>query len=211
MNQLQALAINEGIRQKKGLWSKAGRGQLEALRIAPWAARRRQELLQLLDGLNPKIEELTAAIQQEAQSRPEVVRLMTHPGVGPVTALAFVLIIGSAERFHNGKQIGSYVGLVPREASSAGRRRLGHISKQGNGLLRYLLCEAALSARRWDATWRRQYLHLALRREPRIARVAMARKLAVRLYWMWRKQWDYQQVMKFGSHVGQPESGDGAK
>lgn len=209
MNQLQALAINEGMRRRWALWSRPGRAQFESLSLAPWAARRRQELLELLDRLDPRIDDLSTAIQQESESRPEVVRLMTHPGVGPVTALAFVLIIGSPQRFRSGKQIGSYVGLVPREASSADRRRLGHISKQGNSLLRFLLVEAALGAVHGDADWRRQYLHLAMRRERRIAKVGMARKLAVRLYWMWRKEWDYQQLMKFGSHVGQLASGDG--
>ena len=88
--------------------------------------------------MTPAIAALTAAVEQEAQKRPEVLRLMTHPGVGPITALAFVLIIGTPERFPCGKQIGSYIGLIPAEDSSAGRQRLGHISKQGNALLRYL-------------------------------------------------------------------------
>src|SRR6266536_2314218 len=126
------------------------------------------------------------------------------PGVGPLTALAFELVIGTPERFHCGKQIASYVGLVPSEESSGDRRRLGHISKQGNSLLRFLLVEAAQVTVRTDPDWRRRFLHLAMRRERRIAKVAMARKLAVRLYWMWRKQWDYEQMRKFGSHVGEP-------
>ena len=137
MNQLQALAMNEGQRRKKKLWSEAGRAQLEKLALAPWASRRRQDLLELLDRMNPTIAELTRAVEQEARKRPEVQRLVTHPGVGPVTALAFVLIIGTAERFQCGKQIGSYVGLIPAEDSSAGQQRLGHISKQGSSLLRF--------------------------------------------------------------------------
>ena len=182
MNQLQAMAMNEGQRWKKRLWSERGRTQLEKLPLAPWANRRRQDLMELLDRMNPTIEELTAAVEQEAKKRPEVLRLMTHPGVGPLTALAFVLIIGTPTRFRCGKQIGSYVGLIPCEDSSAGRQRLGHISKQGNTLLRFLLVEAAQAATRHDPDWRRRYLHLAMRRERRIAKVAMARRLAVRLY-----------------------------
>jgi transposase len=205
------VAMNEGKRWKKKLFSEQGRAQLEKLQLAPWASRRRKELLELLDRLNPTVEELTAAIEQEAKKRPEVLRLMTHPGVGPITALAFVLIIGTPDRFQCGKQIGSYVGLVPSEDSSAGRQRLGHISKQGNALLRFLLVEAAQTAVRWDPDWRRRYLHLAMRRERRIAKVAMARRLAVRLYWMWRKGWDYQQFLQFGSHVGQPVAAHGVK
>ena len=123
---------------------------------------------------------------------------------------AFELVIGTPERFGCGKQIASYVGLVPSEESSGDRRRLGHISKQGNSLLRFLLVEAAQVTVRTDPDWRRRFLHLAMRRERRIAKVAMARKLAVRLYWMWRKQWDYEQMRKFGSHVGEPVHRQGA-
>jgi transposase len=186
MNQLQALAMNEGQRRKKKLWNEQGRAQLKKLPLAPWASRRRKDLLELLDRMNPPIEELTRAVEQEARKRPEVLRLMTHPGVGPLTALAFVLIIGTPERFPCGKQIGSYVGLIPSENSSAGHQRLGHITKQGSPLLRFLLVEAAQAAARCDTDWRRRYLHLAMRRQRSIAKVAMARRLGVRLYWMWR-------------------------
>ena len=134
--------------------------------------------------MNPTIEGLTATIEQEARKRAEVLRLMTHPGVGPITALAFVLIIGTPERFKCGKQVGSYVGLIPCEDSSAGHQRLGHITKQGSSLLRFLLGEAAQAAARWDADWRRRYMHLALRWQRNIAKVAMARRLALRMYWM---------------------------
>jgi transposase len=110
MNQLQALAMNEGYRWKKKLFSEQGRAQLEKLWLALWASRRRQELLELLDRMNPTIEELTAAVEREARKRPEALRRMTHPGVGPLTALAYVLIIGTPTRFARGKQIGTYVG-----------------------------------------------------------------------------------------------------
>ena len=80
---------------------------------------------------------------------------------------------------------------------------LGHITKQGNTLLRFLLVEAAQAAVRRDPNWRRRYIHLAMRRDKRIAKVAMARKLAVRLYWMMRKEWNYEQLKKFGSYAGE--------
>jgi transposase len=209
MNQLQAVALNEGVRRKKGLWSQAGRSQLESFPLKPWASWRREDLLELLDQLTPRIVALTAAVEQQAGQHPEAQRLMTHPGVGALTALAYVLVIGHPERFRCGKQIGSYLGLIPCEDSSAGLQRLGHISKQGNSLVRFLLVEAAQAAVRANADWRREFLHLALRRGRQIAKVAMARKLAVRLYWMWRKGWDYEKLLQFGSHVGQPEVGYG--
>ena len=132
MNQLHVVALNEGLGRKKALWRPAGRQELESFVLAPWASRRRQDLLDLLDQMTPKILELTRALEAEVEKRPVTRRLMTHPGVGPLTALAFELVIGVPERFHCGKQVASYVGLVPTEESSGDRRRLGHISKQGN-------------------------------------------------------------------------------
>jgi transposase len=211
MNQLQAVALNEGLRCKKRLWREAGREQLEAFRLAPWASQRRRDLLELLDRLNPTIVKLTQAIEQEVERCPEAQRLMTHPGVGALTALAFVLIIGRADRFPCGKQIASYLGLVPLEESSGNRRRLGHITKQGNSLLRFLLVEAAQVTVRSLPEWRSKYFHLAMRRGRKIAKVAMARRLAVQMYWMMRKQWNYEQVEKFGSHAGQPGHRYGVK
>ncbi len=203
-NQLHAIALNEGIQLRKRMWRAKGRAQLESLPLAPWASRRRQDLLRMLDQADATIAELTRAIEQEAVKRPEVVRLMTHPGVGALTALAFVLIIGTPERFARSKQLSSYLGLVPSEQSSGERRHLGHISKQGNTLLRFLLVAAAQITVRSDPDWRRRYVHLAMRRERAIAKIAMARRLAVRLYWMWREGREYTYLPKLGSHAGRP-------
>src|SRR5499426_4229248 len=76
MNQLQAVALNEGLRSKKRLWGEQGREQRAAFRLAPWASRRRQDVLELLDRLNPTIGELTKAVEQEAEKCPEAQRLM---------------------------------------------------------------------------------------------------------------------------------------
>src|SRR5881394_3221437 len=209
MNQLHVVALNEGLRRKKALWRPAGRKELESIALAPWATRRRQDLLDLLDRLTPKIQELTRALEEEVEKRPVARRLRTHPGVGVLTALAFELVIGTPERFGCGKQIASYVGLVPTEESSGDRRRLGHISKQGNSLLRFLLVEAAQVTVRSHPQWRSKFFHLAMRRGRKIAKVAMARKLAVHLYWMWRRGWDYGQFAKLGSHAGAPANRHG--
>jgi transposase len=116
------LAIDSSRRfdQPLRLFSEQGRALLEKLSLAPWASRRRKELLELLDQLDPKIAEL--ALEQEGNKRPEVVLLKTHPGVGPITGLAYVLVIGTPDRFPCGKKIGSYTGLIPSEDSSAGHR-----------------------------------------------------------------------------------------
>jgi len=202
---LQALALNQGLQRKWKLWSTAGRKQLEELSLLPWAGRRRAELLRLLDELEAAVAELDGAVAEQAHTRPAVRRLMTHPGVGPVTALAFVLTLGPAQRFGRGKQVASYFGLIPTEHSSGGKQRLGHISKQGSSFVRGLLVEAAQSAVRHEPQMRREYQRLAQRRCRALAKVAMARKLAVRLYWMLRKDVDYAQLVQ-GSYAEQPES-----
>jgi len=211
MNQLQSVALNEGLRCRKRLWRAGGREQLESFRLAPWASRRRHDLLELLDRLNPTIAELSQSVEREAENNPAAQRLKTHPGVGALTALAFVLIIGDASRFQCGKEVASYLGLVPLEDSSGNRRRLGHITKQGSSMLRFLLVEAAQVTARSLPQWRSKYLHLMMRRGRKTAKVAMARRLAVRLYWMMRQGWDYQAWNKFGSHAGQLGNRDGVR
>src|SRR5215470_18435809 len=188
MNQLQALALGQGLCLRKKLWTTVGRQKLESLTLDPWASRRRRELLELVDQINPSIEELDRAVITEAESRPAAVCLMQQPGVGPVTALAFVLTVGPVSRFANSKKLVSYLALNPSEESSGGRQRLGATSKQGNTMLRCLLVEAAQTSVRLDPELRRDYQRLKFRRgHSGLAKVAMARKLAVRLYWKLRE------------------------
>ena len=138
--------------------------------------------------LDPSIEELNRVVISEAESRPTAVCLMQQAGVGPVTALAFVLTVGPVSRFPNSKKLVSYLGLNPSEESSGGRQWLGAISKQGNTMMRSLLVEAAQTASIYDPELRRDYQRLKFRRgHSGVAKVAIARKLAVRLYWKLRE------------------------
>jgi len=195
-NQLHALAMGQGLCRKAKLFTKKGRAELSSLTLGPWASRRRQELLTLLDQLTPSIAELDRAVLEQAQHREDTIRLMTHPGIGPVNALAFVLTIGPIARFRRSKQIVSYLGLNPSERSSGGKQRLGAISKQGNSLVRWLLIEAAQHASRFDEALRQDYQRLKFRRGSAVAKVAIARKLAVRMYWMLRREADYAQLVR---------------
>jgi transposase len=195
-NQLHALAMGEGVCRKKQLFTKKGRAELESLGLGVWASYRRQELLRMLDQLDSSLAELDRAVTQQAEQNPAAVLLMTHPGVGPVTSLAFVLTLGPVERFARSKQVVSYLGLNPREHSSGGRQRLGAISKQGNPMMRSLLVEAGHSAARLDAELRQDYQRLKLRRGSGVAKVAIARKLAVRMYWMLRGPASYAQLVR---------------
>jgi transposase len=193
-NQLQALALSQGVQKKWKLWTKLGRAELEQLPLLPYAAERRKRLLEALDGLEAELVELNRRVDEEVRKRPEAMRLTTHPGVGPVTALAMVLTLGPAERFPSGKDVGSYFGLIPREDSSGGKQRLGKISKQGSSFLRFLLVEAGQTAARYDPQLKRFYRRLAMRKNRGVAKVAVARKLATRLYLMLREQWTYPQL-----------------
>ena len=185
-NQLHALAMTQGLCRRKKLRGRVGRKELESLVLDPWASRRREDLLKLLDQLDPWMDNLDEAVIQAADGFPQAVCLMEQAGVGSVRALAFVLTIGPVSRFANSKKVVSYLGLNPSEDSSAGRQRLGAISKQGNSMMRYLLIEAAQGASRLDPELRRDYQRLKFRRGSAVAKVAIARKLTVRLYWKLR-------------------------
>lgn len=208
-NQLHALAMGQGLCRKKKLFTKKGRVELQALSLAPWASRRREELLKLLDQVEPSIAELDRAVLEQAQLREDAVRLMTHPGVGPVNALAFVLTIGPVARFRCSRKLVSYLGLNPSEESSGGRRRLRAISKQGNTMVRWLLVEAAQKAARYDPALRQDYQRLKFRRGHAIAKVAVARKLAVRMFWMLRSGAAYAQLVRMQGSSGATLMGEG--
>jgi transposase len=195
-NQLHALALSQGLQRRWKLWTQAGRAELEQLELLPYAAERRKQLLQVLDELEETVARLNERVASEAAQRPAAGKLMSHPGVGPVTALAMVLTLGPAERFASAKQVGSYFGLIPSEYSSGGRQKLGRISKQGSSFLRFLLVEAGQSAVRSDAALGRFYRRLAVRKHRSLAKVAVARKLAMRLYLMLREDWTYAQLCR---------------
>jgi transposase len=201
-NGLQAIALSYGLRRRSRLWSEAGQQALQKLPLREGMARRREDLLRLRAQLNQWIKELDPRIAQEVARRADAQRLMTHPGVGPLTALGTVLVLGPVERFPDAKHVTSYVGLIPREHSSGGRQRFGHLTKQGNRLLRFLLVEAAQVASRLDPGLRRGYRRLAFRKGAASAKVAVARKLLIRLYIMLREGIDYAEFCRRGSHAG---------
>jgi hypothetical protein len=130
-NHLHFLAMSQGICWKRKLWSAGGRQALEGLRLGPWASRRRRELLETLDHLQPRIGELDEAVKAEAERRPEVVLLMKQKGVGALTALAFVLTLGPVERFANSRRVVSYLGLNPGENSTGGASAAGAHQQTG--------------------------------------------------------------------------------
>lgn len=195
-NQLQHIALNQGWQKKRKLWSEAGLQLLRSLKLEPWTEQRRDTLLEMLQELNKKICPLDKAVEKEAYTCTAARRLATHPGVGPVISLATVLTMGDVKRFADSRSWVSYLGLNPREESSGQRRRLGGISKEGNPFLRYLLVEGAASAIKGDKSLARMYARLKAKKHHGVAKVAVARKLAVRLYWMARTKKSYPEVVR---------------
>lgn len=198
-NQLQHLALNQGVQQKSKLWTQKGRQVLEELELTGWTAQRRQDDLELLDRLDLKIADLDKAVMKAVADHPTAKLLQTHPGVGPITALAFAVTLGTIDRFAHSKNVVSYLGLNPAEHSSGGRQKLGSISKQGNPMVRSLLVEAGQSSARLVPELKRAYQRLKHRRHSAVAKVMIARKLAVRLYWIWKDQQPYSATRMQGS------------
>ena len=198
-NGLQHLAMNRGMQKKSKLWSAAGQRAFLALPLPGWAGCRRQDLLGLLRQLDERIIPLDAAVEKAAFAHEQARLLMTQPGV--------VVTIGDANRFQRGKQVASYLGLIPREHSSGGKQRLGAISKQGNSFVRMLLVEAAQTAVRLDEGLRKKYQHRCHSKAKGVAKVAAARKLAVRLYWMLRTHTAYPEIVHNESSPRCPMAG----
>src|SRR5208337_804269 len=165
-----------------------------------------------------EIENLTQQIAEQAEQRSRSRLLMTHPGVGPVTALATEVFLGDPRRFVDGKALASYVGLIPGERSSGRRQRLGKITKQGSPLLRFLWGEAGTHAVRRDPELKHFYRRKLVQKGLGKARVAVARKLGIRLWIMLRDEIDYQEFCRRGqrqqksgeARAGMPETPNGA-
>jgi transposase len=208
-NGLQHLAMNRGVQKQSRLWSVRGRAELEKLPLEGWSARRREDLLELLTGLDRQVKELDEAVAQAASKDQKAELLMSQPGVGPITAMAFVLTIGDISRFPYSGKLTSYLGLIPSEYTSGGKRRLGAITKQGNRFLRQLLVEAAHTACRLDEGFRKQYQARCHHKPKAVAKVAAARRLAVRLYWMLRLNQPYPEIAHIESSSGVPLANNG--
>lgn len=196
---LQAVALSHGLRRGHALWNRRGQHALRDLPLAQHAGQQRDTLLALHPHLQSPIDELDREVEKQAHQHPQAQRLMTHPGVGPITALATEVFLGDPHRFADGKSVASYVGMIPRERSSGGRQRCGRLSKQGNSLLRFLWGEATIHAVRRDADLRRFYRRKLVQKGMGKARMAAARKLGIRLWIMLRDEIDYTEFCRRGA------------
>lgn len=218
-NSLQAIALANGLRRGPSLWSHDGQAKIAFLPLMPHTAYRRNALQTMYKTMESEIENLTKQVAEQAGNHPGARRLMTHPGVGPVTALATEVFLGDPQRFADSKALASYVGIIPREYSSGAHQRLGGVTKQGSPLLRFLWGEAGRHAVRRDPELKRFYCRKLVQKGLGKACVAVARKLGIRLWIMLRDKIDYQEFCRRGQMrqktvrpvVGMPETGNGAK
>jgi transposase len=197
-NALQAIALANGLRRGPALWTQAGQQAIAALPLSPHAAYRRNELQAMYVKFEREIEKLNQRVEQQAGERSGARLLMTHPGVGPITALATDVFLGDPSRFADSKTLASYVGLIPGEYSSGKRQRLGGLTKQGNPLLRFLWGEAAIHAVRRDPELKHFYHRKLIQKGLGKARAAVARKLGIRMWIMLRDRIEYQEFCRRG-------------
>jgi transposase len=191
---MRALLRCEGLRVRSGQTSSFGQ-RMDEVAVPEWLRAILGPVRTVMDEVNRQLIEVDRTIQQIVRGDPVVQRLCTAPGIGPVTAVAFVSTLDQVDRFDRAHQVESYLGLVPREFSSGERQQRGSVTKAGNGRLRWLLVEAAwsiLRSRSAQTEELRQWTErVALRRGRRIAVVALARRLAGILYAMWRDETEF--------------------
>lgn len=197
-NGLQAVALSHQLRLGPRLFTARGQQQFTVLPLGGAYAAQRQHSLALLESLQERIHAIEQELEVRAQQDARVMRLRTHPGVGLLTGLAVVHALNPVQRFDRARRVAAYCGLDPKEHSSGDTQRFGHISKQGNRLLRFLLVEAAHAAIGKDEELRRFYFRIEIRKNSAVAKVAVARKLVLRLYRMLREEIDYDEFRRRG-------------
>jgi transposase len=199
-NRLQAMLARRNLQPTSGKsWlTQRGQRELRQLPLTEAPGRIRDDCAALLPTLDTQIRRLDAELVARWGGDSRVQRLMTIPGIGPFIAIVLVLELGDIRRFAHAKQVASYVGLTPRVRSSGGRVRAGHISKEGNRLLRWVLVLAATQAIRRPGPLRAWFHAVKKRRGKKVARVALARRLAEIVFHVWKEECDYFTVVRRG-------------
>ena len=209
-NHLQSLVARRNLRptSTKHWMSAHGQQELAALPLAPVPSAIRENCFASLQLFDQQIRSLDEELTQRWKDDPQVERLRTIPGVGPFIAICLVLELGDIQRFPTAKHLASYVGLTPRVRASADRIRLGHISREGNRLIRWVLVLAAAQAARRPGPLRAWYRSVKRRKGAKIARVALARRLSEIVYQVWKTETDYFTVLTRRAVQGRARKGD---
>jgi transposase len=198
-NQLQAQARSAGMDRFRMKQKGARKGLMEVELMDEYLVNLR---FSLLDTLNLQIADISRKLHLETEGDETIARLLTHPGIGDLTALCLVHTLGDVTRFARKEQVTAFVGLVPTNESSGDKHRIGKLTKHGSRLLRFLLGQGAQSTK--DDKLRNFYGQVSRRRGAAKAKVAVARKLLERCYIMMRDGIDYEEFRRRGE-VGLPE------
>jgi transposase len=178
---IHAVLADYGYDRPGGCWSGPGRTWLASLDLPEVSRRVIEDNLAMLDGLVGPINALDGEIHERAKADPRVKVLMALPGVGELTAMIILAEVGDVSRFGSARKLASWAGLTPTVRGSDLTVRHGHISKQGSTWLRWILCEAAQTAKR-HPDFAETYAGISRRRGKKIATTAIARKLLTRAY-----------------------------
>jgi transposase len=180
-NRIHAVLADHGHGRPAGCWTGPGRAWLASLQLPAASRQIIDDALALIDALQQPIDQLDQQVHQRARSDPAVQVLTALPGVGPFTALVLLAEIGDITRFGSARKLASWAGLTPTVRGSDRMVHHGHISKQGSAWARWVLCEAAQTAKR-HPDYAASYQVIAARRGKKIATTAIARKLLTRAW-----------------------------
>src|SRR5436190_1040905 len=181
-NRIHAIVADYGYdRPGGGYWTGPGRAWLASLELPAVSRELVEDYLGLIDALQDRVDRLDWEVRQRARSDPRVKVLTQLPGVGPFTALVILAEVGDISRFASARQLASWAGLTPTVRGSDRVAHYGHTSKQGSVWLRWVLCEAAQTAKR-SPQFAAAFQRIAQRRGKKIATTAVARKLATRAW-----------------------------
>jgi len=181
-NRIHAIVADHGYDRPAGeYWTGPGRAWLASLELPAVSRELVEDDLGLIDALQDRIDRLDWEIHQRARSDPRVTVLTQLPGVGPFTALVILAETSDMSRFASARKLASWAGLTPTVRGSDRMAHYGHISKEGSVWLRWVLCEAAQTAKR-HPQFAAAYQAIAQRRGKKIATIAVARKLATRAW-----------------------------
>ena len=180
-NRIHAVAADHGYDRSASYWTGPGRGWLAELDLPPASREIVTDCLAVIDGLAPIIDRIDGELHQHAKADPRVKVLRTLPGVGEFTALVMVAEIGDITRFGSARKLASWAGLTPTVRGSDLKVRHGNISKQGSAWLRWVMNQAAQTAKR-SPDFAATYSSIARRRGKKIATIAISRKLLTRAW-----------------------------
>jgi transposase len=202
-NRLRALLAKRNLAvTATSLMSRKARAELAALKLTGTVRRELDQYLELLDHLAELIQHLNIEVERRALNNKSAKLLMTIPGVGYYIALMILAEIGDVRRFPSARKLASYAGLVPTTRSSGDHTYHGHITKQGSSWLRWAAIEVAMHLTRQAGPLRRVYERQRRRKGPKVARVALARKVLTYMYWMLKHNEPYDAQVRRLETVG---------